>query len=81
MKVNGYVGNERVTFDIDGLPTPVVNVTNTGGGRSNRVEALYAALTYHRDHAEEDVIPSAEDICGTAQCFEYFFDKGEFPAG
>lgn len=79
MKVNGYVGNQRITFDVDDIPTPVYNSTVVTT-RTNRVEALYAALAYHRDHAEEE-IPSVEDVCGTAQCFEYFLDKGEFPAG
>lgn len=64
---------------LDKMPAPVVNVTSAAG-RSNRVEALHAALTYHRDH-QDDTVPDVEDICGTAGVFEYFLEKGEYPPG
>jgi hypothetical protein len=80
MKIDGYIGNERVAFNVDGLPVPVVNVT-TNVARSNRVEALYAALVYHRDHQDDDTVPDAEEICNTALAFEYYLQHGEYPAG
>lgn len=69
-----------LNLKVEGMPAPVFNTYNNIT-RSNRVEALYAALEYHRDHPDEETLPTAEEVCGTAQCFEYFLDKGEFPAG
>jgi len=77
-----YLGNlnaRPLTVKLEGLPTPVFNST-VSTTRSNRVEALYAALAYHRDH-QDDTVPDVEEICGTAGVFEYYLDKGEFPAG
>lgn len=78
-----YLGNlnsRPLQVTLAGMPAPVNNVT-VSQARSDRVEALYAALTYHRDHQDDDTVPDAEEICGTAQCFEYFLKNGEYPAG
>ena len=79
MKVVGNILRGNFTADITGIPAPVVNVT-TNASRSDRVEALYAALAYHRDH-QDDTVPDAEEVCNTAMAFEYFLKNGEYPSG